>query len=336
MDFEELLAEFRALGGVADNVRMDVGRRGRGVFVIDPSKPAKLHAPESIFVPVEDLEQRDGQLVVRAGSALGSRERAFFDALQRNVGWGAGPSAEIARSQSAWSLLPQPVVDAIVRMGVPEDLDVRFLAPAPEVIAQRFVRERQFRTPGGKRLVPVIDFVNYAGNAEPYVIEAGIGVAGTFDDEMLVRYNMSDTWNHAIGHGFSERAPFAHSVAIDIDIDGKHITIGRAIAEFEARSGTIFPRLRAEGETIELSFLLLGHGPAPDLPRAVFRKIMEPYLAVERADLVFENIAHFNKMKFLQMLRTLRNHEGPIVRMLTEAAIGQLETLSCCIGARAL
>jgi hypothetical protein len=36
------------------------------------------------------------------------------------------------------------------------------------------------------------------------------------------------------------------------------------------------------------------------------------------------------------MLRTLRAHDGPLVRMLEEAAINQLEVLSCTVGAKAL
>jgi hypothetical protein len=336
VDFDELLTEFRALGGVADNVRLGTGARGRGIFLVDPLKPATLHAPEALFVPVADLELRDGQLVVRAGALLGARARAFFELLQRHFGWGSGAGGEIAQSQLGWSRLPQPVVDAILRMGVSEDLDIRFAAPTAAICVDHFVRGRQFRAATGKVLVPFVDLVNYSGDAKPYVTEGGIGVAGTFEDEMLVRYNTSDTWNHAIGHGFSERAPFAYSVALDMEIDGKHVSVGRATGKFDLKHGVVFPRVRAEGNAVDLSFALLGQTAAPDLPRAVFRRVMEPYLEPGRVDLLFDNIAYFNQMKFLQMLRTLRQHEGPIVRMLEDAAIGQLETLSCRIGSREL
>ena len=42
MVFEELLAEFRALGGVAENVRLGRGRSGRGIFVVDPGNPRRV------------------------------------------------------------------------------------------------------------------------------------------------------------------------------------------------------------------------------------------------------------------------------------------------------
>ncbi len=42
MQWDEPVEEFRAIGGVADNVRLGIGPRGRRLFVVDPGKPASL------------------------------------------------------------------------------------------------------------------------------------------------------------------------------------------------------------------------------------------------------------------------------------------------------
>jgi len=68
----------------------------------------------------------------------------------------------------------------------------------------------------------------------------------------------------------------------------------------------------------------------------MFREIVRPQLTTARSDQAFDNIAHFNRMKFLGVLRTLEGYDGPVVAMLKGAAMLQLETLSCCIGARPL
>ena len=114
----------------------------------------------------------------------------------------------------------------------------------------------------------------------------------------------------------------------------KKIAIRRDVAASYARDGVRYPYASIAGDTIDLSFLMLGNATGTDLPRAVFRSLLAGFLPEPQADGAFDGIAHFNRMQFLNVLRLLRKHDGAFVRMLEEAAIDQLETLSFCIGSR--
>ena len=48
--WNDMLNEFRALGGVAENIRIGHGPFGRGLFPIDPKKPVSISIPESLLV----------------------------------------------------------------------------------------------------------------------------------------------------------------------------------------------------------------------------------------------------------------------------------------------
>ena len=76
MDWQELVAEFRSLGGIAENVRLGEGPFGRELFAIDPSKPIEVRTSENILVRGKDVEIRDGQLVAKSPANLRHRERA--------------------------------------------------------------------------------------------------------------------------------------------------------------------------------------------------------------------------------------------------------------------
>ena len=117
MQWDELIGAFRELGGVAENVRLDWGPRGRGIFVCDPAQPAKLHAPENLLFPVADIEIRNGQLVLKAASKVGERERLFFEAYERHFGWGGGGFEESWNLQKQWSELPADVTGFLTAMG---------------------------------------------------------------------------------------------------------------------------------------------------------------------------------------------------------------------------
>src|SRR6266480_2604064 len=58
--WHELLDEFRALGGTADNIRLGDGQFGRGLFPVDGTKPVAIHIPDSLLVPVTDLVVASG------------------------------------------------------------------------------------------------------------------------------------------------------------------------------------------------------------------------------------------------------------------------------------
>jgi hypothetical protein len=337
MVFEELLAEFRALGGVAENVRLGRGRSGRGIFVVDPGKPAALLAPENALVPADGLEVRDGQLTVKATAEIGVREREFFNACHRSFGWGAGLFEEIWEAQAAWSELPADVARFITNMGGTTDPHMRFLAPSDDVCFYHFVKSRDFLHADRLYLAPLIDLVNHAGGAPTYDLHDGIGVSGTFQDEMLVRYNDCDSWAFAMVYGFAERAAQAYSLGITVDLFGrKKLAIDRDVAIGDWRGGVRFPRAIDDGSTVRVSHLLLGHAEIPDLPRALFRELVRPYLHVSQTDEVFDSIARFNRAMFLNLLRTLRGRRGALISMLEESAIDQLDALSACVGAKTL
>jgi hypothetical protein len=308
--------------------------RGRGIFVVDASKPARLHAPENLLVPTSDLDLRDGRLVVKATSSVGARERAFFEALQEHFGWSAGGRDKSWRAQAHWSELPKAVIERIQTMGMQQDLGQQFLAPTEEIAASHYVRERRINYRDHSWMMPLIDLVNHCSFVDGYVFRAGVGVAGTFDDEMLVRYNINDAWTRALAHGFAEPTLHAYSIGIALDIFGNRISIGRELKQSEVRDGVVYPKAEIEDATIALSFLALGVSRAATFPRAVFRAVVSPNLTSEQADEAFDNIAHFNRMAFLGLLRTLGTVHGEVPTMLREAITMHLEAMSHCIGAR--
>ena len=53
--WDDMLDEFRALGGTADNICLKEGPFGRGLFPRDPSKPIRIHIPENLLVDLKHV-----------------------------------------------------------------------------------------------------------------------------------------------------------------------------------------------------------------------------------------------------------------------------------------
>jgi len=335
--WNELLDEFRTLGGIAENVRRGIGSHGAGIFPVDPAREVALRVPENLLVPPQDLLVDAGRLAVRAASALHHRERSFFERLHLHFGWSAGAFDDLFASQRQWAQLPDDVVAFLKAMGALTDPELRFAAPSEELCLYRFVRSREIDYEGQMRIMPVVDFVNHSGGGRAFAIRNGAGVRGTYAGEVLVRYNVADPWANAMTYGFADDAPFAYSLSLTVELFGSaRLSILRKIGSAEVQDGIRYPHKRVEGNTIELSFVDLGNVRQPDLPRGIFRRLLRDHLTERQADDVFESIARFNHSKFIEALRLLRKHDAPLVRVLEEAAIAQLDALSASVGARSL
>lgn len=336
MQWEELLEEFRAIGGVAENVRLGAGARGRGLFVIDPAKPASLHIPRAITIPVSAVGTDSGDIRVDRDQ-VDDRVATFYEHYQKHFGWSAGGREEAFALQREWHDLPPEIVNFIKTMGVLDHPELRFMPPDDRVLLEEHVRARVFADKTGSFMIPMIDLVNHLSTARGYVTDGGVGVSGTFADEVLVRYNNFDPMTMALHYGFADQSVFACSIGITLDLPGgRRLTIAREISASETRDGIAFPVVTETDGHLRFSHLMLGIMSAPDVPRAIFRSLVKPYVDPVSADQIFDGIAHFNRVRFINLLRTLRKYDGRLVRALQDTSINQLEALSYCVGARAL
>lgn len=337
MQFEELLEEFRALGGVAENVRLGTGVRGRGVFSIDPSKPSTLFAPASLLVPSDDLELHEGHVRVKVDAPAGDRVRAFVQTYERHFGWGGGGLEAEWETQRRWHALAEPVKQYIVQILGGLSTPHRFDAPAQALCFRNFIEARHVLYAGRPHLMPVVDLVNHASFSPAYGVDAaGVAVRGTFDGEVLVSYGYRDTWSNALHYGFADRTIMAFSLCLDATAGTLGLSIRRENAATQDVGNLTFPKARMAGNTLELAYLMLGNALAMDVPRAQFRRLTAEHLSTERADGAFDGIARFNRNAFTGLLRLLQQHRGPVVELLTLASLAQLEGLADCVGARAL
>jgi hypothetical protein len=326
--WEALLEEFRALGGIADNIVRREGPRGHGIFPIDRTKPVRLHVPPNLLVPTTLAQLRDGQLVPGEAATLNKRERAFFERYQREFSWGAGVFADIFDGQTQWSQLSPKIRQLLLQSGCVDGVHGRFDPPTPELCLQRYLESRRFSYYGTDVVMPMVELVNHDEQARSYVVGDGIGVDGTFHGEVLVRYNGDDCWGRALSYGFCSPGGEAFSFALNYRSDEHRVQIGRNFERTETFNGAPLPVVRVEDDgTIAFSFLLLGHARHPSLPRAVFEHVTRN-LPLRRIDELFELLQHYNRAQLYQLMRLCDAEAAPLVTMLRRAALEQLEVLS--------
>jgi hypothetical protein len=325
VSWDALLAEFRALGGRAENVTLRHGVRGRGVFPIDSTKPAWLKVPANLLVRCEDTELRDGQLVAKESAIIGERERAFFNSYQRDFSWGAGVLDDLWQRQLAWSQLPQEIQDTLKEI-MPIS-GVRFSEPSVDLCHRRYLASRSIMYHEVGMIMPLVELINHSGDATGYDARDGVVVGGMFNDEVLVSYSAGDCWGTAVRHGFSEARNDAYGLPGNFKFEDCRIEISRQFDRADRVNDVVMPTVAVDGSTVRFSFVMLGNVRFPHLPRAIFLHVAKD-TPIREPDGLFDLIQHYNRLLLLKFLRRSEGPATPLVAMLRSAAYQQLETLS--------
>ena len=330
-EWEALLCDFRALGGVAENVVLGEGSFGLGLFPRDATKPFLLRLPDNLLFPVEDVEFVQDRVRVRDSAAIAPAERDFFERYQSIFSWGGGGGAESARFISMLDSLPPEVRTRLINNYRMRDVLEGDQAKRTQT---RFLKSRMTYWKNRYVLIPLIDLANcgsegifYSGDSEGH-----LQIEGEVPGEILVDYGPHDSLSIFHFFGFPAARPRAYSLPMRTKIGKTTLKIGWNLAAKRMRANISVPEMKLEGGEIFLSHLVIGNANGPRLPRGIFCALMKEARATG-ADEAFDRIVLNNKRAFLDLLGALEPHRGEMVAMLRATAHFQLKSMTQCIGA---
>jgi hypothetical protein len=351
--WDEMLAEFRALGGVAENVRQGQGARGRGLFPIDPSVDVRVCAPPHLLVDVDDVILDSRRLKIRPGAGTDRQIAAFFERYEADFSYGAGAAEDCRRTLTALHELPGAIQDYLLA-GAPAG-ERRYPAATDDMVFKEYIRTRRIAVARSesppstsdaaddddrdreKRMVlmPVVELTNHSSGHPGYDTTLGVMISGRFVDEVLVRYNNGDAWRLFQAYRFATPVPVAYSRGLDVRLpDGRIVRVTADYRETHMEDGLPLPRVALEGRVITASHIVLGNYLAPGQPRAVFRRLVRE-LGVADPDGLFDAIVHANRLWFLGLLEVLEGLDTPMIAEMRKAVRMQLQTVTFCVGAEA-
>lgn len=333
--WDEMIAEFRALGGIADNVHRSEGKFGKGLFAIDPTQPVRVVVPKNLLFRIRDIEFKDGALVVAQASVdsgeVGAREKAFFDRYQAVFDWGEA-RADLESYLTQMDALPQDVKDYLREHF---EFKETFNGDVAARAQGRFLQTRMISWKEFFVIFPVMELVNHAAAAPGFTVkDEAIEIGGTFADEVYVRYNVADPMGVFANWGFVSEELVAFSVKMGVNIGPRQIVINRDLRKKTLVGDFLAPSVTEENGVTQLSYLMIGNARYPRLSKGLFYKLMRDLGLEPQAEEMFDHILHHNRTIFFGFLAVLENHEGPMITMLRRLCRHQLEAMSYSLGVR--
>jgi hypothetical protein len=324
--WDDMLAEFRALGGIADNICLKEGPFGRGLFPRDPSKRIRVHVPESMLVQLKDFKLQDGKVRVDPAAGVDARVIQFVEEYQQNFAWG------VARQtiENLFQMVHEAPAALRQLMDSPFNMDRWLTEPSDQAVFDAFFMSRGISYEKIHVMMPIIELANHGPNTR-YQCGDGIEISGGFEGEVLVQYSTSDPLDLFAHWGFTSRESFALSLQLGLDTEAGPLVIGRADAS--SRYRPFVPDVIIQEGKVTLSCMLLGHKNLPRMARGIFYKVMRNAGRPD-PETVFDRIQHINRMQFLKLLEMSELAAPPLAQILRRVALFQLEAMSHHIGTR--
>jgi len=326
--FEDLLVEFRSLGGTAENICLKEGEYGRGLFPQDSSKPIKIHIPDSLLVDHKFAVFENNIFRLAADAPVGARERAFLERYESDLSWPSG-KREI---ENVFEIMQEasPELRELLRKSYYAHRWT--VEPTDEIIQQRFLDARVIHYKGADVIMPFVELANH-GQSTRYQTDDGVGLSGVFTGEILARYQACDPLQIFAKWGFASNSEL-FAMSIHIKNDNAGLIVERQDPNPETATPPFMPAVtRDDAGRLTLSYMLLGHRQRPGLPRGIFYRIMRNAgRQLNQADVAFDSILHLNRRHMLKLIEACEGAPPRIGRLLRNVARFQLETMSCCIG----
>ncbi|MFL6691143.1 MAG: hypothetical protein ACJ8IR_13315 [Alphaproteobacteria bacterium] len=327
--WNDMLDEFRAVGGTAENICLKEGAFGRGLFPADSAKPIKIHIPDSLLIDLNHAEFDENNVFhVSPTAQIGQREKVFLENYERDFSWGTG-RADTERLLQAMHSAP-PALRQLLH--TPFEAERWLAEPTPKAVQFAFFGSRVIAYKGRNVIMPIVELANH-GHLTRYNVTDGVGLSGQFSDEILVQYEFDDSWALFAKWGFASEEPFALSLPLTIQSKSASIVIRRNVGAVASAQKPFFPEVTVSGNTIDLAFMLLGSRQFPRLARGNFQRIMRDAGHAD-ANEAFDMIQHINRMQFFELI-ALSEGAAPLLRdVLRKVALFQLRAMSHNVGTR--
>ena len=330
--WSRLIDEFRSFGGTANNVIQRQGRLGLGLFPIDSSQPIELYAPGRLLVATDDLELRNGEVRLKNEHSYPEGYSDWYQRFQREYSWGAEARRSIIDFESELQKLPDSIQQILNRF---LSLPIKQRLPGSNIeqeIFRRFILTRQINWNSKNVLMPIIELINHSPAENSWGIsDQGIGIQGEFQEEILVRYSVSDPMHRFIQYGFTCEELMGFSMSLKLMHRGREILVNGGVNfyPFTPSSASI------KSECLIINKPLLGSNSRPRMPKTLFNKTCEQFKNID-SDELFEQICHLNRIGIIKLLKLLQNKhfESPLKEQLQEMCWLQLNTISDHCGKR--
>ncbi|KGG27817.1 MULTISPECIES: hypothetical protein [unclassified Prochlorococcus] len=324
--WQQILIDFRDLGGIAENVDLREGQYGRGLFPLDPELPSKIQVPENLLIHSKYLYIDSKEIKIDSESPCTPETRKFIDNYLESIAFEASVWDVINGFEDGLRKLPLEVINILENLGA-LDLKTRHKGNWEEVIFSNFIQSRFVDYKKGKYLAPIFELINHNHNFQTFSTNGSAGLSTEKkkgDHEFLHSYSKgNDPIRMFFGYGFSSKEPFAFSFPIVINVSTTKKPV--RIQGGSGIEGLI--HLQNQDNELLLDYLPIGNKFDPTFPIRQLTATLKPFPEYKPREILNKAFTS-NQEEICNLLLKLDQSNSKISSLLKEALCYQLSAIA--------
>ena len=327
MEFKEILVEFRALGGIANNIDCRQAKNGRGLFAVNPDLPIQLHCPPNLLLERQYIQLDDQKHIQVSEKANANKHlKSFYEKFHKHFGWSAGGLNQIRDFHNELVLLPKDIKEFLAILGWHE---TSFHELNDGKLLEHYLMSHQIDINSKPMIMPIIEMINHSSNGNNYIIEDGIKFNGNFKDELFANYNCNIDMFHFY-RNYHFVSPTNYLLSCDVSFDFP--SIGRVfISRFDnilnQEDSLKTPQFKKSNNQLSISFVELSNKQGNARP--IFVKLMQSNnISSTKANEIFDGLIEHNKQVLDAFLAECNKSDGRIIEDLKTIAKIHLQILN--------
>ncbi len=223
--WDNLLFEFRRLGGVAENIHQKEGKLGRGIFSINPCLKSRINTPIELLIRKDDIYLSNNNLRIKDDTEYNNEIKEFFYYYQDNFSWGGGGKESTELFEKGLSIFPSEI-KKLIKINTFIDLEERHKGRWDELIKNQFLNSRKVKFRNKVVIAPVWDLVNHEVNALPFIRSETFISTPYYEpteSELTFSYGYKSPIKRAFDYGFFCKETIVFSLPFELKLKGTKV-----------------------------------------------------------------------------------------------------------------
>ena len=327
-EWENLVTEFRKLGGIADNVYQKEGENGRGIFPVDPTISSRIFTPSNLLISPNDIYLEEHKIKIRENSRHSKEISEFFNSYQENLSWGRGGKEAHESFEKGLSLFPYKL-KKLIKDNILVDIEKRHKSNWNDIILRQFLSARLFSFRNKSFIVPFLELVNHEVKSLPYLRFAnGLSTPNypSKSCELVHSYGYKSSLNRLFNYGFFCKETKVFSFPFQIDL----VDIGISLACKGLELSNDLMKIEKINQTIIIEGLPIADKNIPSLPKdyiiELFSRLNLKYSPIELLSKI-NSMNNIKRKTIVEELIKLDNYSALLLMQAINYELGLISKL---------
>ena len=223
-----LLFNFRKLGGHIKNIQQKEGKRGRGLFAIDPEKESQLFVPSCLIIETDNISFNKNKLFLKKNKSYKKEIIDFIEFYLNEFSFDNVTKSKLINFEKDLNSF-NAITKLILKKYYLFDIEKRSESKSDIILFESYKKTRAFKFYNKRVICPILDLYNHESSSSPYLInKTGITLSNypKLQNELTINYGNQSSLKRFIQFQFLSKENKVFSLPFSIEIeDSKNIFI---------------------------------------------------------------------------------------------------------------